>query len=150
MSSSTTIVGNTVRDWELTYTPAGKAVGKVGVAVNRRYKKGDEWQEETSFLNVVVWGEQAENAAESMPKGTRVMVSGRLEQRSWESPDGEKRSTVEIVADEVAASVKWATVAVQRTERVTAGASAGGGRGGMSGLRDSLGATEYQPGEEAF
>lgn len=143
MSATTTIVGNTVRDWELTYTPAGKAVGKVGVAVNRRFKRGDDWQEETSFFNVVAWGELAENAAESLPKGSRVVVTGRLEQRSWESADGEKRSTVEIIADEVAASVRWATVSVQRTERKT---PAGVGSG-VSGMQEAFGATPYEDGE---
>ena len=76
-----------------------------------------EWQEQTSFFNVVCWGDLGENAATSLTKGARAIVTGRLEQRSWETAEGEKRSVVEVVADEVGPSLRWATAQIERTER---------------------------------
>lgn len=115
--STVTITGNVTRDPEIRYTASGAGVASFGVAVNRRWKKGDEWQEETSFLDVSCWREQAENVIESVTKGTRVVVTGRLEQRSWDTDKGEKRSKVEIVADEVGVSLRNATAQVARNER---------------------------------
>ncbi len=111
-----TIVGNTTRDPELRFTPSGTPVCTFGVAWNRRFDRGGEQVEEVSFFDVTCWSSLAENVAESIPKGTRVLVSGRLDQRSWETPDGEKRSKVEIVADEVSPSLRWASVQVNRNE----------------------------------
>lgn len=119
MDNTITLVGNVTRDPEVRYTPAGQAHTFFGLAVNRRWKKGDQWEEQTSFFNVTAWRELAENVAESVKKGTRVVVTGRLEQREFEK-DGQKRSTVEVVADEVAPSLRWATVQVQRNERAKA------------------------------
>jgi single-strand DNA-binding protein len=108
------------------------------VAVNRVWtdRQTNEKKEATSFFNVVAWREMAENAGESLTKGSRVVVTGRLEQRSWETPDGEKRSVVEIVADEIGPSLRWATAQVVRNERrsgdgggFSGGPSAGGGGG---------------------
>ncbi len=117
--STVTISGNLTRDPELTYTRSGTARSYFGVAVNRRWKnrQTDEWEEQVSFLNVVAWGDLAEHVSESLSKGARVMVSGRIEQRSWEGDDGQKRSTVEIVADDIGASLRWATATVERTTR---------------------------------
>lgn len=116
--NTTTITGNLARDPELKYTNTGQAVCNFGVAVNRRWQnKQQEWEEAVSFHNVVCWGPLAENCAESLAKGSRVVVTGRLEQRSWETPDGEKRSVVEIVADEIGPSLKFATAQVVKTER---------------------------------
>jgi single-strand DNA-binding protein len=98
--NTVTVVGNVTRDPELRYTTGGRGVASFGLAVNRRYQVNGEWQEQTSFFNVVAWGTLGENAAASVTKGTRVVVYGRLEQRSWETQDGDKRSVVEIVADE--------------------------------------------------
>ena len=139
--NSITIVGNLTRDPELRYTPAGAATCQFGVAVNRVWtdRNTNEKKEATSFFNVVAWREMAENAGESLTKGSRVVVTGRLEQRSWETPDGEKRSVVEIVADEIGPSLRWATAQVVRNERrsgdgggFSGGPSAGGGGGGQS------------------
>jgi single-strand DNA-binding protein len=117
MSSNVTIIGNVTRDPELKYTPNGAAVVKFGVAVNRRTKKNGEWVDaDPSFFDVVAWQELAENIAESITKGTRVIVAGRLEQRTWEQ-DGNKRYAVEVIADEVAPSLRWATASVTRTEK---------------------------------
>lgn len=122
------IIGNLTRDPELRFTPSGAPVASFGVAVNRRWqnRQTNEWEEQVSFFDVVCWRELAENVAESLTKGTRVMVSGRLDQRSWDTQDGEKRSKVEIVADEVAPSLRWATAQVTRNERRD-----GGGGGGF-------------------
>ena len=119
MDNNVTIVGNVVRDPDLRYTPSGATVVSFGLAVNRRWKnrQTDQFEEQTSFLDVKCWSQLAENVAESVQRGTRVVVVGRLEQRSWETDGGEKRSKVEIVADEVAPSLRWATAVVQRIER---------------------------------
>ncbi|MGA0272588.1 MAG: single-stranded DNA-binding protein, partial [Ilumatobacteraceae bacterium] len=89
-----------------------------------------EWQEQVSFFNIVCWGDLGENVAATLTKGSRCIVSGRLEQRSWETNDGEKRSVVEVIADEVGPSLRWATAQVERTER---SGDFGGGSGGSSG-----------------
>ena len=114
-----TLTGNTTKSPEIRYTPGGQSVATFGLAVNRRWrnKQTDEWEEQTSFFDVKAWGQLAENIAESIPRGTRVIVTGRLEQRSWETDNGEKRSVVEVVADEVAPSLRWATAQVQKIER---------------------------------
>ena len=125
MSDSTvTICGNLTRDPELRFTASGRAVASFGVAVGRRYQVNNEWKEETSFFNVTAWAQLGENAAASLTKGARVIVTGRLEQRSYETTAGEKRSTVEIVADDIGPSMKWATATVERTSRSTTGAPA--------------------------
>ena len=117
INNTITVVGNVTRDPELRFTPNGQAIATFGVAVNRRYQSSGEWQESTSFFDVVAWGTLGENLAESLPKGSRVIVTGRLEQRSYETKEGEKRSRIEIIADEVGPSLRWATAAVTRNER---------------------------------
>ena len=99
--NTVTLVGNVTRDPELRYTTGGRGVASFGMAVNRRYQVNGEWQEQTSFFNVVAWGTLGENAAACITKGTRLVVFGRLEQRSWETQDGEKRTVVEVIADEL-------------------------------------------------
>jgi single-strand DNA-binding protein len=112
----TTIVGNLVDDPELRFTGNGTAVANLRVAVTQRIQQDGEWRDgDTSFLRVNVWRGQAEHLVESLGKGDRVMVTGRLRQRTWETPEGEKRSVTEIEADEVGASLKWATAKVERT-----------------------------------
>jgi single-strand DNA-binding protein len=124
------VVGNLTRDPELRFTPSGQATTNFGVAVNRRWqnRQTNEWEEAVSFFDVVCWGQLAENAAQSLGKGTRVLVSGRLDQRSWETPEHERRSKIEITADEVAPSLRWATASITRNERRTpeSGQSYGG------------------------
>src|SRR3546814_20816301 len=104
-----TIFGNVTRDPGLRYLTGGTALAQLGVAVNRRYMQNNEWQEETSFFDVVCWRDLADNVSESISKGDRIIVTGRLEQRLWENQDGHKRSKVESVADEVGPSLRWAT-----------------------------------------
>ena len=113
----TTIVGNLVDDPELRFTNTGTAVANMRVAVTQRIQQDGEWRDgDTSFLRVNVWRGQAEHLADSLAKGDRVMVTGRLRQRTWETPEGEKRSVTEIEADEVGASLKFATAKVERAQ----------------------------------
>jgi single-strand DNA-binding protein len=133
--NTVTLVGNITRDPELRFTPSGQAIATFGLAVNRRWqnRQTQEWEEAVSFFDVACWAQLGENVSESLSKGTRVMVTGRLDQRSWETQDGEKRSKVEVVADEVAPSLRWATAQVTRNERRDAdGPRSGGGGGGGS------------------
>ncbi len=129
--NSVTLVGNLTRDPELRFTTGGRGVASFGLAVSRRYQVNNEWQEQTSFFNVVAWGTLGENAAASLTKGTRLIVTGRLEQRQYETNDGEKRSVVEVIADEIGPSLRWARAEVERIARDSGGP--GGGGGGNSG-----------------
>jgi single-strand DNA-binding protein len=135
--STVTIVGNLTRDPEIRFTNAGRAVATFGVAVNRRYQVNNEWQEQTSFFNVTAWGTLADNTAASLTKGARVIVYGRLEQREYETREGDKRTVVDIVADEIGPSLRWATAQVERTARSDGGNAGGGGGGGGGGSRPS-------------
>jgi single-strand DNA-binding protein len=114
-----TVVGNVTRDPELKFLNSGQAALRLSIAVNRRWqnRQTQEWEERVSYFEVVGYGTIAENAANSLTKGARVIVSGRLEQRSWETENGDKRSIVEINADEIGPSLKWATAVVTRTPR---------------------------------
>jgi single-strand DNA-binding protein len=115
--NSVTLVGNLTDDLELRFTPQGTAVANFRLAVTPRVKDGDGWKDgETSFFRVNAWRQLAENAAESLRKGDRAVVVGRLKTRSWETPEGEKRSVTEIEADEVGPSLKWATARVERAQ----------------------------------
>jgi single-strand DNA-binding protein len=114
----TTIVGNLVDDPELRFTTTGTAVANLRVAVTQRVQHNGQWRDgETSFFRVNCWRDQAEHLADSLGKGDRVMVTGRLRQRSWETPEGDKRSVTEIEADEVGASLKFATAKVDRASQ---------------------------------
>jgi single-strand DNA-binding protein len=155
MSSNVTLVGNLTRDPELRYTPNGAPVATFGVAVNRRWQNRDsqQWEESTSFFNVTCWRDLAQNVSESLEKGSRVLVTGRLEQRSWETQTGERRSVVEVVADEVGPSLRWATASINRNERHTGGGGDGNGwSGGGSSSRSVSNEppVTYDPSEEPF
>lgn len=128
--NSVTLVGNLTRDPELRYTTTGRGVASFGLAVNRRWQQNGEWQEQVSFFNVVAWGDLGENAAASLNKGNRIVVTGRLEQRSYETREGEKRSVTEVIADDLGPSLRWAQAQVERISRDAAGGGAGGGGGG--------------------
>jgi single-strand DNA-binding protein len=119
MSNATTLSGNLTRDPEIHYTKEGQANATFGLAVNRRWqsKGSDTWEEATSFFDVICWRELAENVALSLVKGARVIVSGRLEQHSWDTEAGDRRSRVEVTADEVGPSLRFATAEVSRAER---------------------------------
>jgi len=114
------VVGNLTRDPELRYTPNGAALVKFGVAVSRRVKDDTtgQWKDaDTSFFDVTAWRTLAENIAETLTQGMRVVVVGRLRTNTWETAEGDKRSKVEIEAEEVAPSLKWATAKVERQGR---------------------------------
>jgi single-strand DNA-binding protein len=124
----TSITGNLAADPELRFTNNGTAVANLRVAVTQRVQDKDgTWRDgETSFHRVNVWRDQAQNLTDSLSKGDRVMVTGRLRQRSWETPEGEKRTSTEIDADEVGASLKFHTAKLERAHhRSTAERAAG-------------------------
>ena len=133
--NSVTLVGNLTRDPELRFTTGGRGVASFGLAVSRRYQVNGEWQEQTSYFNIIAWGQMGENAASTLTKGMRVIVSGRLEQREYQNREGEKRTAIEINADEIGPSLRWATAAVERTPRNDGGGNGGGNfnRGGNAG-----------------
>jgi single-strand DNA-binding protein len=155
MSSNVTVVGNLTRDPELRFTPSGAPVTTFGVAVNRRWMNRDrnEWEESTSFFNVTCWRDLAQNVSDSLEKGVRVVVTGRLEQRSWETQDGERRSVVEIVADEVGPSLRWASAEITKNDRREGGDggwSGGGGGGGGGRSVSNEPPASYDSSEEPF
>lgn len=118
MSSTVTVIGNLVEDPELRYTQSGTPMANIRVASNRRFRdRNDEWQEQTSFFGGTIWRELAENVAESLHKGDRVIVTGSLEQRTWEGQDGQKRSVVELRIDEIGPSLRWASAQVNKSAR---------------------------------
>lgn len=96
-----TLMGNVTNDPDLRFTPSGSAVLSFGMATNRSYKQGDEWKEEVSFHNIVIWGDRAQKLAERIQKGTRLITKGRLQTRSWDGTDGKKNYKTEIIADSV-------------------------------------------------
>jgi single-strand DNA-binding protein len=150
--NSVTVVGNITRDPELRFTPTGQARASFGLAVNRRWqnRQTQEWEEATSFFDVTCWGDLGDNVSESLSKGARVIVTGRLEQRSWETQEGDKRSKVEIIADEVGPSLRWATAQVTRTERKGPGDGGGGAPSGGATRPVPNSAPDYGYDEEPF
>ncbi|RMH78700.1 MAG: single-stranded DNA-binding protein [Actinomyces sp.] len=142
------VVGNITRDPELRFTTGGMAVASFGLAWNRRRQDGEE---EVSFFDVTCFRNLAENVAESLSKGSRVIVYGTLQQRSWENAQGERRSKVEILADDVGPSLRWATAQVERNEfRGGGGASGPAPSGGGAGSPAPAPAPAYDTDEEPF
>ncbi|HCV35118.1 MAG TPA: single-stranded DNA-binding protein [Acidimicrobiaceae bacterium] len=128
-NNTLTIIGNVTRDPELRFTQGGHAIATFGLAWNLRKQNGEE---EAMFFNVTCWRSLAENVAESITKGARVIVTGRLDHRSWENQEGEKRSAVEIQAEEIGPSLQWASAEVTRNEFR-------GGEGGGSATQSTAG-----------
>lgn len=130
-----TVVGNLTDDPELRYTPSGAAVAKFRVASTPRTfdRTSNEWRDgEALFLSCNAWRQLAENCAETLSRGTRVVVQGRLRQRSYETREGEKRTVVEMEVDEIGPSLRYATAKVQKVSR----GSGGGGRSGGAPAED--------------
>ena len=159
--NTVTLIGNVTRDPELRFTPSGASIASFGLAVNRFWndRQTGERREQTSFFDIACWGQLGQNVAESLAKGTRVVVTGRLEQRSWETEQGDKRSKVEVVADEVGPSLRWATADVTKNERSTDGSagsggpaapSGGGGGGSYERPAPNQAPAGYDPSEEPF
>src|SRR5512132_3752890 len=114
------LIGNLTDDPEVRFTPSGTHVGNFRLAVTPRVREGDQWKDgETSFFRINCWRDLAEHAADSLSKGDRALVLGRLKTRSWETAEGERRSAVEVEAEEVGPSLKWATAKPQRTNGKT-------------------------------
>jgi single-strand DNA-binding protein len=133
-----TIIGNLTDDPELRYTPNGAAVANFTVASTPRFldKATNEWKDgDALFLRCSIWRQAAENVAETLQRGMRVIVQGRLKQRSYETKEGEKRTVYEVEVDEIGPSLKYATAKVNKTTR----SGAGGGGGGFGGGDDPWG-----------
>jgi single-strand DNA-binding protein len=128
-----TIIGNLTNDPELRFTPSGAAVANFTVASTPRMfdRQSNEWKDgETLFMRCSVWRDAAENVAESLQRGSRVIVTGRLKSRSYETKEGEKRTVVELEVDELGPSLRYATAKVNKTSRGGGGGGFGGGGGG--------------------
>ncbi|MDA2969184.1 MAG: single-stranded DNA-binding protein [Actinomycetota bacterium] len=147
--NSITLVGNLTRDPEIRFTATGRAVASFGIAVGRRYQVNGEWQEQTSYFNVTAWGQLGENAAATFTKGTRVVVTGRLEQREYTSREGEKRTAIDVIADELGPSLRWATATVVRTPKQDAQGGGSAPRPANTGTNPGTEATPFD-GEEPF
>ena len=148
-----TVVGNLTADPELRFTPSGAAVANFTVASTPRIydRASGEWKDgEALFLRCNIWREAAENVAESLTRGSRVIVTGRLKQRSFETREGEKRTVVEVEVDEIGPSLKYATAKVNKASRGGGGGGFGGGGGGGGGAsgggaRAAAGETQDDP-----
>jgi single-strand DNA-binding protein len=131
-----TVIGNITGDPELRFTPSGAAVANFTVASTPRQfdRQSNEWKDlETLFMRCSVWRDAAENVAESLQRGTRVIVSGRLKSRSYDTKEGEKRTVIEMEVDEVGPSLRYATAKVNKTQRGGGGGGFGGGGGQQGG-----------------
>ncbi len=131
-----TVVGNLTNDPELRFTPSGAAVASFTIASNSRYldKASNEWKEsEPVYMRCSVWRQYAENVAESLTKGTRVIATGRLKQRSYETREGEKRTVMEMEVDDVGPALRYATAKVNRVQREGGSFGGGGGNGAPEG-----------------
>jgi len=131
-----TVIGNLTADPELRFTASGAAVANFTVASTPRTfdRASGEWKDgEALFLRCNIWRQPAENVAESLTRGSRVIVSGRLKQRSFETKEGEKRTVIELEVDEIGPSLRYATAKVNRAQRSDSGGGGGGGYGGGSG-----------------
>jgi single-strand DNA-binding protein len=160
--NTVTLIGNVTRDPELRFMNSGAALVNFGLAVNRRWQQDGEWQEEANFFDVTAWRDLAENVAETIEKGDRVIVDGRLQWRQWDDKDtGEKRSKIEVVADDVGPSLRWATAQITKNERRDDESSSRGSgrrgsgdggsrRGGGGGRRGQAPEPDYDPNEEPF
>lgn len=129
-----TVIGNLTSDPELRFTPSGSAVANFTIASTPRTfdRQSNEWKDgETLFLRASVWREAAENVAESLTKGMRVIVSGRLKSRSYETKEGEKRTVIELEVDEIGPSLRYANAKVNRTQRSGGGGAGNGAQGGF-------------------
>ncbi len=146
--NTVTIVGNLTRDPELRFTPSGAAVANFGVAWNMKGRDGQE--DKVSYFDVTCWRQLAENVSDSLTKGSRVVVYGRLDQRSWENQEGERRSKVEVIADDVAPSLKWATAEITKNEYRGADAGGSAGGGGSAPVQNQPSTPQYDMNEEPF
>jgi len=145
MSIPATLTGRLTADPEITIAKSGTTIARFTVVTSRRVKDGDQWKDEgTSFWNCTAFGQLAQNVADSLTKGTAVIVTGRAEQENWEGRDGQKRSGIKVIADEVAPSLKWATAKITKSGDGQSGGnrgqqSQGGGNRGNAGAQRQSG-----------
>ena len=148
-----TVVGNLTADPELRFTPSGAAVANFTVASTPRIfdRQSNEWKDgDALFMRCSIWREAAENVAESLTRGSRVVVQGRLKQRSYETREGEKRTVVELEVDEIGPSLKYATAKVNKASRSGGGGGGFGGGGGGGGGGDRGGSRPEQPKDDPW
>lgn len=148
-----TVIGNLTNDPELRFTPSGSAVANFTIASTPRTfdRQSNEWKDgETLFLRAAVWREAAENVAESLTKGMRVIVSGRLKSRSYETKEGEKRTVIELEVDEIGPSLRYANAKVNRTQRSGSGGGFGGGQASQPAQRDNTGGNGYSQADDPW
>ena len=127
MDQQITVAGNLTREPELRFTTGGKGVCSFAIAVNRRYQQNGEWKDAPPwFVNVSAWDALGENASASLSKGSRVVCTGRMETQSWDDTNGEKKYKDQLVADEIAVSLRWATCTIERVTTSTGGQHGGG------------------------
>jgi single-strand DNA-binding protein len=149
-----TVVGNLTADPELRFTPSGAAVANFTVASTPRIydRQSGEWKDgEALFLRCNIWREAAENVAESLTRGSRVIVTGRLKQRSFETREGEKRTVFEVEVDEIGPSLRYATAKVNKASRSGGGGGGfGGGGGGGGGSRQQTAPASSAPADDPW
>jgi single-strand DNA-binding protein len=148
-----TVVGNLTADPELRFTPSGAAVANFTVASTPRIfdRQNNEWKDgDALFMRCSIWREAAENVAESLTRGSRVVVQGRLKQRSYETKEGEKRTVVELEVDEIGPSLRYATAKVNKASRSGGGGGFGGGGGGGGGGDRGGSRPEQQPKDDPW
>jgi single-strand DNA-binding protein len=148
-----TVVGNLTADPELRFTPSGAAVANFTVASTPRIfdRQSNEWKDgDALFMRCSIWREAAENVAESLTRGSRVVVQGRLKQRSYETREGEKRTVVELEVDEIGPSLKYATAKVNKASRSGGGGGGFGGGGGGGGGDRGGSRPEQQPKDDPW
>jgi single-strand DNA-binding protein len=117
--NTVTLTGNLTRDPELRFTPNGMAVGTFSLAHNARKKEGNEWVDDPKYFDCTVFGEMAENVCETLTKGTRVVLEGRLDWQQWTNDEGSKRSKIQVIVDSIGPDLRWVTAVVRRKERAT-------------------------------
>jgi single-strand DNA-binding protein len=147
-----TVIGNLTNDPELRFTPSGAAVANFTIASTPRTfdRQSNEWKDgETLFLRASAWREMAENVAESLTKGMRVIAEGRLKSRSYDTKEGEKRTVIELEVDEIGPSLRYANAKVNRTARGNGGGQAQGGQQGQGGGFGSYGDNRGAGGQQA-
>ncbi|MEV8145970.1 single-stranded DNA-binding protein [Specibacter sp. NPDC078709] len=150
-----TVIGNLTSDPELRFTPSGSAVANFTIASTPRTfdRQSNEWKDgETLFLRASIWREAAENVAESLTKGMRVLVQGRLKSRTYDTKEGEKRTVMELEVDEIGPSLRYANAKVNRTQRSGAqgGGNFGGGQGNQGGQSGNFGGGNAGGGQGGF
>jgi single-strand DNA-binding protein len=148
-----TVVGNLTADPELRFTPSGAAVANFTVASTPRIydRQSGEWKDgEALFLRCNIWREAAENVAESLTRGARVIVTGRLKQRSFETREGEKRTVFEVEVDEIGPSLRYATAKVNKASRSGGGGGGGGFGGGGGGSRQQSAPASSAPADDPW